>query len=160
MSETSDSSVRSSGPSHPGGISDEEHDFWQQAARRAYEHAKNRIDEALDGLDGLTDRERGFLHGIAWNGGTDELTSLLRKVRRAARRPTTSTPAHDEDITQLVDRLLGADGVDGGDLDKLTDAVNGLPTDDLIDLREAADVLTTAIDRERSERDWVRRHEG
>jgi hypothetical protein len=149
MSDTTGTPVR------PGEISDEEHAWWYGAADRAFKHAKAVIEEALGGVAReLTDAERRFVLGIARNGGTDELTSILRKTRRDVRRENASAPAPDPNGAQLVESLLG------GGLDRLNAAVQSLDSDDLIDLREGFDVLMTAIGKERDERDWVRRREG
>jgi hypothetical protein len=45
------------------------------------------------------------------------------------------------------------------DLEAITPAVPDMDRDDLIDLREALNMVTEAIEKELGERDWVTRNE-
>lgn len=197
-------------------ISDEEHDFFQNAAQRVYKSAKTQIKEALGSVASELDEwQRRFVHGVAWNGGTDELVGIIGKVRQAGRRETLTalqapclySAAHSAQgvpATEVIDcgpvglvpacakcagfyqrmsqgpattdatpsavQTTGDAPADAdynatlarvmGDLDKLHLAVPAMDGDELIDLREALDVLKTAIEREQGGREWVRRNEG
>ncbi|MFC4060191.1 hypothetical protein ACFOWE_17945 [Planomonospora corallina] len=69
-------------------------DEFHALARRTAESNRAELFAELDGID-LAEDERLFVCGVAWDGGTDELLSLLRKVR-AGEQELPVSPAGQE----------------------------------------------------------------